>query len=93
MTCTVCGHTVVRLCGRGLCRACWKRANADGTLADHSPSRRTVADLIAEVEWIAGTDTAESITRRLGYSRPGTLFDTLARSGRWDLVQRLRGMA
>lgn len=53
----------------------------------------TTADLIAEVEWIAGTDTAESITRRLGYSRPRTLFDTLARSGRWDLVQRLRGMA
>lgn len=50
-------------------------------------------DTIAEVEWIAGTDTAESIARRLGYRRLRGLLEMLREHGRPDLALRLRGIA
>ena len=44
------------------------------------------AVVIAEVEWLAGTDTAESIARRVGYRSTESLARVLRKHGRHDLA-------
>lgn len=45
-------------------------------------------ELIAEVEWLIGTDTPERIAQRLGYTRTKSLCRRLERAGRYDLARR-----
>ena len=52
-------------------------------------NRNLAPDLIEDVEWIIGTDSPDSIARRLGYKRVRTLRDMLHRHGRPDLATQL----
>lgn len=49
-------------------------------------------ELIEEVGALAGTDTLESIARRLGI-KPASIYRSLQRAGRADLWRRLKGVA
>ena len=52
-------------------------------------NRNPAPDLIEDVEWIIGTDSPDSIARRLGYKRVKVLRELLHRNGRPDLATRL----
>ena len=47
-------------------------------------------DMINEVEWLLGTDSAESIARRLGYRSAASLDRRLLVLNRADLARALR---
>lgn len=50
-----------------------------------------VSEVIAEVEWLMGTDSVERIARRLGYATPNSLARVLHREGRHDLARPFDG--
>jgi hypothetical protein len=54
--------------------------------------RYEVNQLIAELDFIIGTDHPENIARRLGY-KPTTLSRRLIRSGRADLARHFERVA
>lgn len=65
--------------------------NARRIARTHEAATRRGLD-VEEVELLIGTDTAESIARRLGYTLP-SLERILARVDRGDLVTRMHGRA
>lgn len=73
-TCKSCGG--LRDASRRPCDVCHALATAQ---------RR--AHLISEIEFLKGTDTAENIARRLGYTYPNSLARVLQRAGRHDLAR------
>lgn len=44
---------------------------------------------LAELDWIAGTDTWDNIARRLGYANTKSLARRLATLGEYDLARRV----
>ena len=47
----------------------------------------SIDELIAEVEFLAGTDDPKNLAARLGYQRPDSLCRRLERNGRPDLAR------
>lgn len=91
-TCVACPAPIVRrpdeswtrFAVRQYCgRKCSSTANA---MLGHERRR---AERIEDLEWIAGTDTTESVARRLGYASVGSLIRTVARWDRPDLIRTL----
>jgi len=50
--------------------------------------QRRTREIVEDLEWIIGTDSPESIAKRLGYGEPQSLMKALRRAGRHDLSQR-----
>ena len=81
----------------GLCDGHYKQASKGHPLRPIKPrSHNRLADLLAELYILAGTDTVRSLAERLGYSNPRgaekNLYRVLHRAGRDDLWRRLREM-
>lgn len=53
------------------------------------PAKHQAAEVIEEVELLLGTDTPDSIARRLGYKSVPTLQRVLTRASRGDLASKL----
>lgn len=75
---------------RGLCKTCYARNRKRGTLHKHPrvAGRKTLT-VVADVEHLAGSDSRENIAKRLGYSRPDSLYRLLRRANRSDLWEAM----
>lgn len=71
-----------RFCGL----RCAGKVNARVSTAKHAAK---VAELIEDLEWVAGTDHPERLAQRLGYSSAQVLSRSLYRWGRADLARLL----
>lgn len=73
---------------RGLCQTHLDHQRRGLDLVTLPPLRkaRRAAALAEDVEWLAGTDSPESIARRMGYGEWELLRRALRRVGRDDLI-------
>lgn len=86
------GYRAHRRRGQTACADC-RLANAAYTAsrAGRDRVRLNTDELVAEVTHLIGTDTADSIARRLGYTTLDNLMTRLRRDGHQHLVNRLAG--
>ena len=86
-TCTVPGCDRPHY-GRGLCQTHWDHQRRGLELLPLPPLRSTrpARALVEDVEWLAGTDSPESIAHRTGHDTWKSLRERLRRIGRDDLI-------
>ena len=86
-TCTVPGCDRPHY-GRGLCQTHWDHQRRGLELLPLPPLRNTrpARALVEDVAWLAGTDSPESIARRVGFASWDALRERLRRVDRADLI-------
>lgn len=63
--------------------------NSSATRINNKASAHRAAQTVEDLEWIIGTDHPDNILARIGYRSYDSLFRTLRRNGRDDLIDRL----
>ena len=91
-TCQQCGNQYART--RDESQQHWKARkfcgrSCAGASAQQAQAAAKRVRRIEDVEWLLGTDSPESIARRLGYANERNLVDLLRRWGRPDLAARM----